>query len=47
MTPGHKELSVSQWEMVFLSTFSDANAMTKASDGPGNVPLITCYLKMK
>lgn len=45
----HKELSVSQFEVVFLTvlpTFS-VKAMTTASDGPQNIPLITYYLKIK
>lgn len=45
----HKELCVSQFEVVFLAilpSFS-VKAMTTASDGPQNIPLITYYLKIK
>lgn len=45
----HKELCVSQFEVAFLAilpSFS-VEAMTTASDGPQNIPLITYYLKIK
>lgn len=49
ITLRHKELCVSQFEVVLLAilpSFS-VKAMTTASDGPQNIPLITYYLKIK